>query len=196
MTNSYAGLASHYNLIMSSGYYDYGAYAQHLSRCLGDSRDLLELGVGTGLMCERLLKIAPEKKLRITGVDHTADMLTQAQARLGSHLPDDAANAKGLENVAAMLRPGGLLLLSIQEAPHAYARPLPGGLVYEQDIDDHGGGLFTKHYTVKQGDAVVAQQSSPYRLYSMKQADELLEDHGFHPHANGPDVLFKQLTRR
>ncbi|MFI1200863.1 class I SAM-dependent methyltransferase [Streptomyces sp. NPDC020883] len=85
MANSYAALSRHYDLIMTSGYYDYGAYARTLLAELGDHADVLELGVGTGLVCASLLELGGAG-LRITGIDHTESMLTQARARLGDRV--------------------------------------------------------------------------------------------------------------
>ncbi|MBT2493812.1 class I SAM-dependent methyltransferase [Streptomyces sp. ISL-96] len=85
MANSYTALSRHYDLIMTSGYYDYGAYARTLVTQLGDHKEILELGVGTGLVCERLMELSGAG-LRITGIDHTESMLTQARARLGDRV--------------------------------------------------------------------------------------------------------------
>ncbi|MFH8985720.1 class I SAM-dependent methyltransferase [Streptomyces varsoviensis] len=82
MSDSYEGLSTHYDLIMTSGYYDYDAYARTLLGLIGDRRRLLEIGAGTGLVCEKLLDLAPTG-LEITGVDHTESMLDQARRRLG-----------------------------------------------------------------------------------------------------------------
>ncbi|MEV0281140.1 class I SAM-dependent methyltransferase [Streptomyces sp. NPDC050610] len=82
MSNSYEGLSTHYDLIMTSGYYDYDAYARTLLDLIGDRRQLLEIGAGTGLVCEKLLDLAAPG-LEITGVDHTESMLVQARQRLG-----------------------------------------------------------------------------------------------------------------
>lgn len=82
MADSYADLSRFYDLVMTSGYYDYDAYAQALLACIGTGRDLLELGVGTGLVCDRLLALGPAD-LRLTGIDHTDSMLVQARGRLG-----------------------------------------------------------------------------------------------------------------
>lgn len=166
VTNSYDALAPHYDLIMTSGYYDYHACARDLLALVGERRDVLELGVGTGLVCEQLLTIGPAA-LRITGIDHTESMLAQARIRLGgqvrlietdilhtapkalfdvaysvggiwycirdgdeialgSHLLGEDDNIRGLENLAAAVRPGGLLLLSVQEPHQPYRRTLPG----------------------------------------------------------------------
>ncbi|MGW7086843.1 class I SAM-dependent methyltransferase [Streptomyces sp. NPDC054871] len=85
MADSYAGLSHHYDLIMTSGYYDYDAYTRTLLDLIQDRRVLLEVGVGTGLVCEKLLRRA-DTDLVITGIDHTASMLAQARSRLGSRV--------------------------------------------------------------------------------------------------------------
>ncbi|MGW6055410.1 class I SAM-dependent DNA methyltransferase [Streptomyces sp. NPDC055189] len=82
MPDSYADLSHHYDLLMTSGYYDYGAYAHDLLACIGTRRHLLELGVGTGLACERILDLGPAD-LSVTGIDHTEGMLARARERLG-----------------------------------------------------------------------------------------------------------------
>ncbi|MGW0908804.1 class I SAM-dependent DNA methyltransferase [Streptomyces sp. NPDC002853] len=234
MTHSYDALAPHYDLIMTSGYYDYDAYARVLRALIGDRGDVLELGVGTGLVCERLLAMGPTG-MRITGIDHTEKMLTQARNRLGdrvtlvemdilhtvpesafdvaysvggiwyclregdeitlgSHLVEEGDNIKGLENLATLLRPGGLLILSIQDAHRPCRRTLPGGLVYVQESRAAGGGRFTKDYYVMRESTVVAHQRSGYRVYGAADADRLLEQCGFRRQAGGGE-RFCQYVR-
>ncbi|MFE0133093.1 methyltransferase domain-containing protein [Streptomyces sp. NPDC059037] len=53
-----------------------------LSFQLADHQSLLKLGVGTGLICDRLLEVSGAG-LRIAGIDHTETMLAQARIRLG-----------------------------------------------------------------------------------------------------------------
>ncbi|WP_172384220.1 class I SAM-dependent methyltransferase [Streptomyces sp. MNP-20] len=236
MTDSYAELARYYDLIMASGYYDYDAYARELVAGIGERRDVLELGVGTGLVCERLLELA-RAGLRLTGIDHTQGMLDRARARLGdrvrlidqdivsaawgpafdvaysvggvwlwlvdqdgahlgSHLLRDDENTAGLERLAAALRPGGLLLLSVQEAHRSSERSLPGGLRYVQHVQDGGDGRIVKDYFVLRDDTVLAHQHSTYRLFPEEEAGRLLARAGFRPRPGpGTGALFRQYAR-
>ncbi|MFD4737594.1 class I SAM-dependent methyltransferase [Streptomyces sp. NPDC058412] len=85
MVNSYSELSGHHDLIMTSGYYDYDDYVRTLVPVLSGRRKVLELGVGTGLVCEKLLASA-EPDLEITGIDHTESMLAQARQRLAGRV--------------------------------------------------------------------------------------------------------------
>lgn len=75
----YTNMAGYYDVIMTSGYYDYSkivdSLVSHQPR-----RNVLEIGCGTGLILEELAKREPQ--LSITGVDLTASMLSIAQKRL------------------------------------------------------------------------------------------------------------------
>ncbi|MEU4360100.1 class I SAM-dependent methyltransferase [Streptomyces virginiae] len=165
MPDSYADLSRFYDLVMTSGYYDYDAYAHALLTRIGTRADVLELGMGTGLVADRLLALGPDD-LRLTGIDHTDSMLAQARHRLGgrarfrredvldmsfppafdvaysvggvwyivqdgeeswlsSHLMEEKDNETGLTNLAAAIRPGGSLLLSVQGPTDALTEPCP-----------------------------------------------------------------------
>jgi trans-aconitate methyltransferase len=79
--NTYEGIAEYYDTLMTQGYYDYDEISKNLYGVLGDRTHVLELGVGTGLVAEHLLKQNPDYKL--TGVDNTEAMMNQAKERLG-----------------------------------------------------------------------------------------------------------------
>lgn len=77
----YSAMAAHYDDIMLLGeYYDFCAVAEHLAD-VGDVRKVLEVGVGTGLVLEHLLKFRSDYDM-VTGVDITSDMLDIARERL------------------------------------------------------------------------------------------------------------------
>jgi predicted TPR repeat methyltransferase len=79
--NEYTGIADYYDLLMTSGYYNYEKLAQSIAEMVSPHQKIIEIGVGTGLLLEALLKINPDYNL--TGMDHTPAMLEIAEKRLG-----------------------------------------------------------------------------------------------------------------
>nr|MDJ0555659.1 class I SAM-dependent methyltransferase [Microcoleaceae cyanobacterium MO_207.B10] len=80
--SEYTGITDYYDLLMTQGYYDYQGMANAVNTFVKDGRKkILELGVGTGLLAEKLKALAPEAEF--TGVDITASMLDIARKRLG-----------------------------------------------------------------------------------------------------------------
>jgi len=75
----YTNMAGYYDVIMTSGYYDYAKIVDSLV-AHKPQRNVLEIGCGTGLILEELAKRAPQ--LPITGIDLTEPMLSIAQKRL------------------------------------------------------------------------------------------------------------------
>jgi SAM-dependent methyltransferase len=75
-------MSAYYDLIMTSGYYDYDAIVDHLAR-FDQAQAVLEIGVGTGLIVERLAARRPASD--ITGIDLTQAMLDIAAERLRSN---------------------------------------------------------------------------------------------------------------
>ena len=78
--SDYTPMSASYDLIMTSGYYDYDAIVEHLAQ-FEQANTVLEIGSGTGLILERLAQRCPQ--LRLTGVDLTQAMLDIAAERLG-----------------------------------------------------------------------------------------------------------------
>ena len=75
----YSNMASYYDVIMTSGYYDYAKIVDSL--VLQDNIEkLLEIGCGTGLILEELARRKPS--IQISGIDLTAPMLAIAKERL------------------------------------------------------------------------------------------------------------------
>ena len=72
----YTRMSGYYDLIMTSGYYDYGAIVDALDLSV-DVRSVLEIGSGTGLILERLVTRYPA--LDVDGVDLTPAMLDIAR---------------------------------------------------------------------------------------------------------------------
>ena len=78
----YTNMSGYYDVIMTSGYYDYPKIVDGLIN--GHSvHTVLELGCGTGLIIEELAKRKPD--MPITGVDLTPEMLAIAEQRLSAY---------------------------------------------------------------------------------------------------------------
>ncbi len=154
MSDSYEGLSTHYDLIMTSGYYDYDAYARTLLGLIGDRRRLLEIGAGTGLVCEKLLDLAATG-LEITGVDHTESMLAQARQRLGERA----------EFVRADLR-------HLTVPSHFDAAYSVGGVWYyiHDDGDDENGDAVLASHLLEEDDNITALS----RVHAALKPDGLL----------------------
>ena len=72
----YSNMASYYDVIMTSGYYDYAKIVDNLL-LLDNVQQVLEIGCGTGLILEELARRKPQ--IQISGVDLTAPMLAIAK---------------------------------------------------------------------------------------------------------------------
>lgn len=80
MNNQYTGFTEYYDLWVTSGYYDYQNIAKEVHSILGNSCQIIELGVGTGLLPEEYIQIDPT--CEFTGVDFTPSLLKIAEKRL------------------------------------------------------------------------------------------------------------------
>ncbi len=75
----YTNMSSYYDVIMTSGYYDYAQIVDDLTRH-GPFTNILEIGCGTGLILEEFGR--RHSSARITGIDLTEAMLQLARKRL------------------------------------------------------------------------------------------------------------------
>lgn len=75
----YSNMSEYYDLIMTSGYYDYESIADNIIHSMNGER-LLEIGCGTGLILEKIL--ARTQIPRVVGIDLTQSMLNIAKKRL------------------------------------------------------------------------------------------------------------------
>jgi len=75
----YTNMSGYYDLIMTSGYYDYQKIVNELIAS-GDFHQILEIGCGTGLILEELA--GRKHDIAITGFDLTEAMLAIARKRL------------------------------------------------------------------------------------------------------------------
>ena len=79
----YKGMSDFYNSFVQKNR-NYKAIAMELIEFFGDRKDILDVGIGTGLLVEQILLLRPE--LNISGVDTSESLLAQAQECLGSQV--------------------------------------------------------------------------------------------------------------
>ncbi|NBO40197.1 MAG: class I SAM-dependent methyltransferase, partial [Betaproteobacteria bacterium] len=75
----YTNMSNYYDLIMTSGYYDYKKIVNELISS-ANFQNILEIGCGTGLIIEELA--SRKNEIEITGFDLTQAMLAIARPRL------------------------------------------------------------------------------------------------------------------
>jgi len=80
MNDQYQKIAQFYDGFVSQNR-NYPEIATELAEIIGKDRNLLDIGIGTGLVVEHLLQIEPS--YQITGIDTSEPLLEQANQRLG-----------------------------------------------------------------------------------------------------------------
>ncbi len=58
MINEYVEIVKYYDNLLISGYFDFEALSKTLYNLLGGRRKVLDIGVGTGLLTEKMLSLA------------------------------------------------------------------------------------------------------------------------------------------
>ena len=131
------------------------------------------------------------------GVWHIVQ-IGEAEYAMSSHIPGYGANLRGLENLAAHVRTGGLLLLSVQ-GPHSnYEKPLPGGVVYSQEVvlgDGADTYIMEKQYFFRKAGKVVAHEHVSFTFFRNQAQHTLMSDAGFHFEAIDPSKQFWIYSR-
>jgi len=89
-SNQYTDIAEYYDMLMTAGYYDYEAQSNSLTQILKSCNSVLELGIGTGLIAEKIIDKLPQ--IDFVGIDFTESMLVKAQNRLNKNVALHAVN--------------------------------------------------------------------------------------------------------
>jgi len=119
--NKYTALAEYYDNLMTSGYYDYKIFATSLYDILGKRKNILDIGIGTGLLTEQMLLL---HEYQITGIDFSPAMLAQTEARLKDtsvrFVCADIQDYKSGKTFEAIISTGGTLCISYKEEEKQY----------------------------------------------------------------------------
>ena len=116
-----------------------------------------------------------------------------AGLQMGTHIPDGAADQAAFANVMSHLRPGGLLLLSVQGVHQSYEKALPGGVTYRQNITWHGD-LMGKDYSFE-GPLGNVKQHCVYRIRRKADKDAFLSGHGLLAVPEASDAKFHAFRK-
>jgi len=155
MTNQdqhqYAKIAKYYDLWVTSGYYDYEIMAKAAHSILGDGCQILELGVGTGLLAEKYLEI--DGSCKFTGMDFAPSMLEIAHERLGESVELIEADAVTMDLNAtfdAAISNGGVWGILDLGDKWEFGGHIPGIEANRQGLSTlarhlQGGGLLLLH---------------------------------------------------
>lgn len=180
--NQYDEIVQYYDLIMESGYYDYGEESQSLHSILKGRQKILEIGVGTGLLVEKLLDL--DQNYEITGIDFTAAMLDRSKVRLGNRAKLIEANVLSMnlhEEFEAIYSHGGPAGISRMGENYHFYSFLPNfedTVKMLNNIASHlvTGGLLVLNVQGEETDADGEQEISNGIVYAQQKQLEFLEN--------------------
>ncbi|NEQ40113.1 MAG: class I SAM-dependent methyltransferase [Okeania sp. SIO3I5] len=112
MINEYVEIANYYDNLLTSGYFDFDSLSNTLYNLLGARRKVLDIGIGTGLLTEKMLSLA---NYQIVGVDFSPRMLEIAKERLISSdvklICEDITEFETEEKFEAIVSTGGVICI-------------------------------------------------------------------------------------
>ncbi|NET43212.1 bifunctional 2-polyprenyl-6-hydroxyphenol methylase/3-demethylubiquinol 3-O-methyltransferase UbiG [Okeania sp. SIO2B3] len=112
MINEYVEIVNYYDNLLTSGYFDYDSLSNTLYNLLGTRRKVLDIGVGTGLLSEKMLALA---NYNIVGVDFSPRMLEIAKKRLANSdvrlICEDITQFETEEKFEAIVSTGGVICI-------------------------------------------------------------------------------------
>jgi SAM-dependent methyltransferase len=101
---------------------------------------------------------------------------TGMERQFCTHIPDEDQDCAAFHNMVGHLRPGGLLLLSVQGEHQDYEKALPGGVLYRQRICWRGT-LLDKEYAFEGPQGSVVQRNT-FRVRQQPEMEAFLRQHG------------------
>ena len=177
----YTNMSSYYDVIMTSGYYDYPKIVDGLING-HPVHKVLELGCGTGLIIEELAKRQPH--VPITGIDLTPEMLAIAEERLRGF-----SNVQLMQqNVCQLQVPdqhdlvfsyGGVWYFVVEQGK------APFMVSHIPSHDDNVQGLKMMASTIAQGGRLMLGTQGPHHNYEKKIANGMTYSQEIQPLDDG-----------
>lgn len=164
MSNQYTGITEYYDLWTTSGYYQYQAIAEEIAAAIPKGLDILELGVGTGLLVEEYLKLDPNCKF--TGVDFTPSLLEIAKQRLGEQaelIQADAVTMDLNQTFDIAISNGGVWGILDQGERWQFGGHVPG-------LEANRQGLENLNRHLKEGGLLLLHLQKPHQNFDQTLA--------------------------
>lgn len=169
--NEYLEIVNYYDNLLTSGYYNFQSLSQDLKGILGDRKKIIDIGVGTGLLTEKMLEI---DDYQVVGVDFSPKMLDLAKERLaGTNVQlvcEDIAKFDTDEKFDAIVSTGGAIYFVEEEGEYRLYSHITDKVTNEQLVVKlqrflSNGGLVAlaiqgqhKNYRTEIKDGVVYEQ--------------------------------------
>ncbi|MEM7724877.1 MAG: class I SAM-dependent methyltransferase [Cyanobacteria bacterium P01_A01_bin.45] len=179
--SQYTSITDYYDLLMTQGYYDYQGMADAVYSLMKNRQKILEIGVGTGLLAEKLLLLAPESEF--TGVDITSSMLDVARKRLGKWgklVEADVIDMNLQETFDMAVSSGGVWVINQRDDrfdlgthDNNFERDLKGLTNVCKHLREHGLLLLSV-----QGDQKKYEQSLPSGILYSQDVKQLIDNNG------------------
>ncbi len=117
--NEYVEIVRYYDNLLAGGYYDFEALSNTLYDLLGSRRRILDIGVGTGLLTEKMIHLA---NYEIVGVDFSSGMLEIAKERLVNSdvnlICEDITEFETEDKFEAIVSSGGAIYMIEEEGEY------------------------------------------------------------------------------
>ena len=167
MINEYLEIANYYDNLLTSGYFDFDYLSNILYNLLGARRKILDIGVGTGLLTEKMLSLANYK---IVGVDFSPRMLEIAKKRLGVSdvklICQDIIEFKTEEKFEAIVSTGGVIAAVEEEGEYRIYSHIT-------DIEKNKQLLVKLHSQLDDGGLLALAIQGPHNNYKKEIKDEI-----------------------
>ena len=147
--NEYVEIVEYYDDVLTSGYYDFDALSKSLHQLLGPRRKILDIGVGTGLLTEKMIYL---EDYSIVGVDFSSKMLERAKRRLANSnvnlIHKDITEFTTKDRFDAIVSSGGVIYVVEEEGEYR---------IYSHITDQHKNEqLIKKLYNQLNDDGILA----------------------------------------
>ena len=177
----YTNMSAYYDLIMTSGYYDYQKIVENITRN-SSFGSVLEIGCGTGLILEELGQRQPGAE--IMGVDLTEAMLSIASERL-QQFPNISLSLQNVTNFELKKRYdlafsyGGVWYFVVD----GDNEPFLVSHLYQEEDNNHGLARVARH--VNSGGRLLLGIQGPHHDYEKPVSNGMVYSQKIEPAEHG-----------